>query len=346
MMKNALALYIEGLARLAARNGTLPKRAASADALAPVWRSLREAASAELERRMAGAAAKEILAASPKARAALAEAEPFGPVAEALAKLRTKTVVPSSMRSAEWAQVPAAIREAAQFSAGVTSARALAAIQRRLESDTAWDFAEPKGREAFIRDMRAVMEAEGLGWETSGEGSLTNPRANSRLGMIYDQQTASARNYAAHKIAMDPDMLDAVPAQELARERDSKVKRDWTRRFRAAGGEPRGGRLAALKTDPVWTRLSRFGVPWPPFDFGSGMGLRDLLRDEAETLGLLRPDQTLTPEPPPDFRAAQTASVANLPPEWVRELAEGFGGRLSVSAGRARLAPPIEEGRA
>ena len=45
--------------------------------------------------------------------------------------------------------------------------------------------------------------------------------------------------------------------------------------------------MIALKNDPVWTALSRFGRPWPPFDYDSGMGIADIDRETAETLGLL-----------------------------------------------------------
>ena len=49
--------------------------------------------------------------------------------------------------------------------------------------------------------------------------------------------------------------------------------------------------MVALKTSPIWTALSRFGRPWPPFDYGSGMGLEDVDRTEAEDLNLLDKDQ-------------------------------------------------------
>lgn len=363
-MKNTLAVYIEALADIAAKKGELPKNAASDKLLKLVWQGLRRDMAAALEARQLAAVAAEIIASSPKARAALlslsaadrncrlplptAFLDDFGPIKDALDKISAKTVVPSSMRSAEWAAVPVQIREASQFSAGIESARVMSAIQRRLTDNLApqslyssvgWDFKQPKGREAFIRDMRGVMETEGVGWETKGEGSLANPRANSRLGLIYDQQTRSARGYAARKISMDPDMLAEVPAQELVREAAAKVPRDWTQRFKAAGGTPRAGRLAALKTDPVWTDLSRFGTPWPPFDFGSHMGVRDLFRAEAVELGLMSDAAELTPEPVPSYLATATASVAGLPDAMLAWLASAFGPRLSVADGTATLLP-------
>ena len=45
--------------------------------------------------------------------------------------------------------------------------------------------------------------------------------------------------------------------------------------------------MIALKDDPVWTGISAFGNPFPPFDFGSGMGVRNISRKEALELGVL-----------------------------------------------------------
>ena len=52
--------------------------------------------------------------------------------------------------------------------------------------------------------------------------------------------------------------------------------------------------MIALKTDPIWTKISRFGHPWPPFDFNSGMGVRDVSRADAIRLGVIQ-----AADPPP-----------------------------------------------
>lgn len=341
-MKTSISLYLEGLMSIAARTGRLPPSVGSAQALEPLWRDLRRLISADLDTFQASAAAREILAYAPAVRAALLDAE--GPIADALDKLRSKTAVPSPLRSAEWSLFPAQIREASQFSAGVASARVLASLQSALEANLRADLSQPKGREAFLRDMRAVLEAEGVGWETSREGHITNPRANSRLGLIYDQQTSSARGYARLKIGLDPDMLSAAPAQELIREAEPKggpsARRPWPRIWREAGGKLTAGRMAALKTDPVWSAISRFGVPWPPFDFGSHMGVRDILRPEAEALGLLLPSSQVTPPASfPDYAAVQRARVDNIPEPMLAWLRSAYGDRLDISGSTATLRP-------
>jgi hypothetical protein len=47
--------------------------------------------------------------------------------------------------------------------------------------------------------------------------------------------------------------------------------------------------MIALKNDPIWTAISSFGLPYPPYDFNSGMWVRDVSREEAEDLGLIKP---------------------------------------------------------
>lgn len=54
--------------------------------------------------------------------------------------------------------------------------------------------------------------------------------------------------------------------------------------------------MVALKTDGIWKAINRFGTPWPPFDFQSGMGLVEIERSEADALRLLRRENALLKE--------------------------------------------------
>jgi hypothetical protein len=152
---------------------------------------------------------------------------------------------------------------------------------------------------------------------------------------VFDQQTRYAAGYAAYKGGQDADVLDAFPAQELIRAEDRQQPRDWQARWRAAGGRVIEGRMVALKTDPVWAKISAFGVPWPPFDFNSGMGLDDIDRDEAESLGLVKPGQRLEPSVP-EFNQGLQAGVENLAPDMQEALQQAFGDQIVIEAGAAR----------
>ena len=95
-----------------------------------------------------------------------------------------------------------------------------------------------------------------------------------------------------------PDRLAAAPAWELIRLYDRDVPRIWAARWRTAGGTPvDGGRLIALKGDPVWGELGAsanfddaLDTDHPPFAFNSGMGWREITRSEADRLGITGPD--------------------------------------------------------
>lgn len=65
------------------------------------------------------------------------------------------------------------------------------------------------------------------------------------------------------------------------------AKLRWDVRWQGAGGRLYHGRMVAIKDDPIWIKISAFGNPFPPFDFGSGMGVRNISRKEALELGVL-----------------------------------------------------------
>ena len=110
--------------------------------------------------------------------------------------------------------------------------------------------------------------------------------------------------------------LDLWPAQELVRVFARRVPRGtWKQRWAEAGGQLYGGRMIALKTSPVWVNISRFQQPYPPYDFGSGMGVVDIDREEAVRLGLLKETEALTPETPPfpDMAEARLPDLEAMP---------------------------------
>ena len=55
--------------------------------------------------------------------------------------------------------------------------------------------------------------------------------------------------------------------------------------------------MIARKDDPIWTQISRFGTPYPPFDFNSGMETRGIGRREAVALGVIGATEAVQPKP-------------------------------------------------
>lgn len=280
--------------------------------------------------------------------AGLAKAAPAGNAEGAISisanpdsfeKLLAKTPVASKLRTAEWERVPLALRERAQFSAGVESVRFLGEVQRSMQQVVGLQKEQlANGKQAFvdrsvfISKLREVAQQEGLG---DGTGGLTDVQSSRRLGLIYDQQRNQALGFARWKGDQQDGALDAFPAQELIREEARMVPRDWKQRWAAAGGSFFGGRMIALKTDPIWSAISRFGTPWPPFDFGSGMGVEDVDREEAERLGLLQPDEVVEPSTE-EFNDRLEASASNWRPDQVSTLKLAFGDQVAVAGGRVQ----------
>ncbi len=97
----------------------------------------------------------------------------------------------------------------------------------------------------------------------------------------------------------DPEVLDAYPAGELVHVKNGTEPYDWKTRWLEFDGKIHGGRMIALKGDPIWLKISDFGHPHPPFAFASGMDMVDVSRVEAVGLGLTgwRSDILVSPCP-------------------------------------------------
>lgn len=264
----------------------------------------------------------------------------FSPLADAIAKIAAKTPIASKLRTAEWARMPLALRERGQLSAGVESIRVMGAIQSKTLARVshARELLENGkeayvSRESFILDMRQIAIDEGL--DTGAGNVLTNIGAPKRLGLIYDMQNQQAAGYARWKVDNDKDALAILPAWRLGPSTADKPRGDdfWWGRWREAGSAvgwagASQSEMVALKTSPIWMKLSRFGSPWPPFDFGSTRELDDVWRDEAEALGLVTPEDTIEPTAEKDFNEKLEASASEIVAPLARLLKESFGDQV------------------
>lgn len=274
------------------------------------------------------------------------------PLADAIASLSAKTPIGSLLRSADWARVPLELRESAFFSSAVEEVRLLQSMEdgllglvklqrRRLAAG---------GEGAYLSRSRFIQEAHDLavrlGVDTRRDdgdtGTLADIRSVGRLGLIFDIQTQRAAEYAKWKVEQDADLLATYPCQELIRLEDRKVPREWSVRWQDAGGRffGPGGldgalRMIARKDDPIWIRISRFGTPWPPFDFQSGVGLDDIGRTEAVKLGVIAKGERAEPQAKP-FTEAMQASVRGLSPRYQGALKTIFGDQVEIADGVAK----------
>ena len=254
------------------------------------------------------------------------------PLKEAVDSLSARTPVGSAMRSAEWAGVPVEVRKRAFFMATVENERILAIAKAKisqrinLERSKLADGGEgvTMDRSRFIAEMQDELEAVGYRLDPALKGGLRDISSHKRLALVWDMQLAMAEGYAAHKAATaDADVLDDYPAYELVRGADRENERDWPEIWAAAGGSFYGepsedypaapGRMIALVTDRIWTWISDFNVPWPPFKWGSGMILRRLRRRVAEELQVIGPDDIMEVPPEKGFNEGLKASIHGLP---------------------------------
>lgn len=258
---------------------------------------------------------------------------------KAVSRFEGRQVTPSARTSADWERVAPALREKCFFSARVNDAEVLGKMRELIGK--AVDSSKRKPNEAlvsqdkFISEMKSFLRSRGY---TMGGSKLTDITSRRRLGLIYDMNVQEAREYARYVRGQDADALDMYPAQEFLRVESRRVPRtDWPMRWRAAGGRIKGGRMVALKSDPVWTNLSRFGRPYPPFDYGSGMGVEDIDREEAVELGLLPDDEPADEIPDFDIALEAEASLDRIPEDMVEQIvretpnARIDGGKLKMS---------------
>lgn len=273
------------------------------------------------------------------------------PLSEAVENISTRTPVGSKLTSAQWAMVPPEIRMRSFFSARVEEERYLVSMQDKLtqrvllarENGTLMD------RSRFIAEMQDDLKQFGYEPDPRKRGSIQDLSSAGRLGLIWDMNLAQAEGYAAWKMGMDPDMLDAAPAQELIRVAARVDKRPWPAIWRENGGQFYGdplpdfpdapGRMIAIKTDPIWAAISEFETPWPPFRWGSGIGLRNVRRKEAEQLGVIPKNAKVKPLDKP-FNGIAKASLKGIPEANRKAIIEDLLGEVEIEGDTIRLLPP------
>lgn len=254
------------------------------------------------------------------------------PLGEAIGSMDRRTPIGSMMTSAEWERAPLEIRDRSFWMAKVLNERVLAEAQRRLlqaikqQRDAAEAGGRVMERGRFVLEMQDILRQVGYQPDPAKKGTLQDISSSRRLSLVWDMNLAQARGYATWKAQQEKGALYRAPAQELVRVMNRRERRLWPRIWAALGGKFYGkpgrdypeapGRMIALVNDPIWSAISQFGTPWPPFRWGSGMGLRSIFRREA--LSLRATDGTpLLPE--------------DAPPQLPQAMPQGFNTGLRIS---------------
>lgn len=226
------------------------------------------------------------------------------PFREALDARASKAVIPNTLSSQELKSLGGEVGERALVIANLTNAQFGEKLLEELEPLL-------NVREAGQQPSRAAIRAELKDWlrrngyqpELGTRGTIQDFSTDARLNLIINTQVQMMYGYGQWESGQQRAILYMWPAYEFVRKEDRREPRDWPTRWADQGGEfypgigpyPQG-RMIALKNSSIWTAISAFGLPYPPFDFNSGMGLRDVGRDECERLRIIRRDQTVAPQ--------------------------------------------------
>ena len=147
---------------------------------------------------------------------------------------------------------------------------------------------------------------EDAGIPAAEAGSLRDLSSDARIKLILDTQERQAANYGYLLQGQSDLARFQFPAWELlriyTRAQERSGKRSWPNRWDSLGGKFYAGRMIAPKDDPIWEQLGSsanfpdaLDTPFPPFAYNSGMGWREVPRQDCIALGLITPDFT------PDF---------------------------------------------
>lgn len=247
--------------------------------------------------------------------------------------IRRKSVMPTTARSRVLEQLAPDITERAFFSATVDKADILARWQdlsARMVDPSADGPGQKVTKTMFREQARALLGS--MGYTINPDGELTDITSTKRLNLVATMNTQEAQGYSQFVQANDAAILSAFPAQELFRLQNRKVPRDWLAKWVAAGGTLYGGRMIALKDDPIWTAISRFGRAYPPFDFNSGMWVKPVPRGEAVRLGVC--GKTDVPQAQKrSYNADLQQSCKPLSPALQKTLLDRLGNLIRITAG-------------
>jgi hypothetical protein len=285
------------------------------------------------------------------------------PFAEAEAKARLRGLMPNGLSSEELSRLPAAIREQSVFSAGVVEVGFLQKVRElsgRIASGVARGPGDYMDKPTMRLELKRELQAIGYEPEAEDAGSIKDLRTDMRLNLIIDMQVGFAQGFGQALQQTTEGALLLFPCWEFVRLEPRETPRGyvrvngnlkelnphyWLTQWRKAGApafaeasaRQAGTRMIARKDDGIWTRISRFGVPYGPPDFNSGWGRRQVRRSECERLGVIergervqKPSWVNSSQFGKNCQASTESLDKDLVGELVKELGHGFEVRNGV----------------
>lgn len=137
---------------------------------------------------------------------------------------------------------------------------------------------------ADYREINSKLYSLTVSDDSATEIVSNMERVSSLVGVIRGLRAG----YQQYLTSMTYGARLAFPASELVLiEREGKKNKRIRERWDEFGGQTYRKRKVAVKLDPIWSCISFFGFPFPPFDVSCGYGIDNVSFDEAERLGVV-----------------------------------------------------------
>lgn len=264
-----------------------------------------------------------------------------------------KALLPTHLDSAAIrTQIADEVRRRSLFSATVTREKYLLRLRDSLARILSGEWNAAKAREVLQKELDALgydSEAGGFPGDSglvapAEKGSLQDLASRGRMDLALNTNADMARAVGQAKRGSSAYALWKYPAWSLERISDRRIPRDWWARWSAAGESVawEGAAKArpsptndpimyALKSSPIWQAIGdgaggfedTLSNPYPPFAFNSGMGWREVPREETANLRLGESAKTEPTLSPGDKEISD--ALKGLGPDFVRNLKKELG---------------------
>ena len=261
------------------------------------------------------------------------------PFQEALDHLAQKELLPTALSFAQLTKLPAQLRQRSLFSARTTNATYLQQIKDQTEALLQGKFNEATARAKLQDTLDSLQYNPDTQFGTPADasippadpGTLRDLSSDARIRLILETQERQAANYGYLLQGQGDVARFQYPAWELlriyTRQKERTGPSSWPSRWEQVGGQfYGGGRMIAPKDDPLWSELGStanfpdaLDTPFPPFAFSSGMGWREVPRQDCIDLGVIPED--FTPEfSDPGFLPDLKLQADRFDPEFLKIL--------------------------
>lgn len=208
--------------------------------------------------------------------------------------------LPAELTSEQWSDVPREIRERSFFMSRVTDAEILQRFRDSVEDV----LAGRKGIDLVDKELEFWLREKGYVPPNGEAGGLRDLSSAVRIATVINTNVAMARGHA--QWVRKQTAIKAFPVQRLVRVAPRKEKRPWVARWREAmkklGDDTKAVCIgppdpladdplddvvcAAPLNDPIWSAISIFDQPYPPYDWGSGVGVESGSKADAKAWGI------------------------------------------------------------